>query len=42
MKAGQRTIDSLVDELNITRLSTQVMFESFDGETLPNTLFGIG
>lgn len=37
MKAGQRAIDSLIDELKITRLSTKALFESFDDETLQNT-----
>jgi hypothetical protein len=37
MKADQRAIDSLVDELRITRLSTKALFESFDEETLQNT-----
>jgi DinB superfamily len=36
MKADQRAIDSLVDELRITRLSTRALFESFDEETLQN------
>jgi hypothetical protein len=37
MKADQHTIDSLVDELKITRLSTKALFESFDDEALQNT-----
>jgi DNA replication protein DnaC len=30
MKADQRAIESLIDELKITRLSTKELFESFD------------
>lgn len=37
MNANQRTIDSLIDELKITRLSTKSLFDSFDDETLRNT-----
>lgn len=37
MKAEWRTIDSLFDELIITRLSTKAMFESFDEATLLKT-----
>jgi hypothetical protein len=37
MKADQRAIDSLIDELKITRLSTKALFESFDDEALQNT-----
>jgi len=37
MKADWRTIDSLIGELRLTRLSTQALFESFDAETLQNT-----
>jgi DinB superfamily len=37
MNAGQRAIDSLIDELRITRLSTKALFESFDDEALQNT-----
>jgi len=37
MKADQRTIDNLIDELKITRLSTKALFESFDEESLQNT-----
>jgi len=36
MKAEQRAIDSLIDELKITRLSTKALFESFDDDTLQN------
>jgi len=36
MKADQRTIDNLIDELKITRLSTKALFESFDDESLQN------
>lgn len=34
MNADQRTIDGLIDELKITRLSTKALFGSFDDETL--------
>src|SRR5215468_1147161 len=34
MNAEQRAIDSLIDELIITRLSTKALFESFDDDTL--------
>ena len=37
MKADWRTIDGLIGELRLTRLSTQALFESFDAETLQNT-----
>jgi DinB superfamily len=37
MNAEQRTIDSLIDELKFTRLSTKALFESFDNKTLDNT-----
>jgi len=37
MSAERRTIDSLIDELKITRLSTKAMFESFDDNTMQNT-----
>jgi hypothetical protein len=37
MKADQRAIESLIDELKITRLSTKALFESFDDEALQNT-----
>jgi DinB superfamily len=37
MKADQRTIDSLIDELKATRLSTKALFESFEDQTLQNT-----
>jgi hypothetical protein len=37
MKADQRTIDSLIGELRLTRLSTKALFESFDSETMQNT-----
>ena len=37
MNAGRRAIDSLIDELRITRLSTKALFESFDDEALQNT-----
>ena len=37
MKADQRAIESLIDELKITRLSTEALFESFDDEALQNT-----
>jgi hypothetical protein len=37
MIAGRRAIDSLIDELRVTRLSTKALFESFDAETLQNT-----
>ena len=37
MKADQRTIDNLIDELKITRLSTKALFESFDEESLQST-----
>jgi hypothetical protein len=37
MNADRRTIDSLIDELKITRLSTKALFESFDAETLQST-----
>jgi hypothetical protein len=33
----QRTIDSLIDELKATRLSTKSLFESFEDQTLQNT-----
>ena len=36
MNAEQRAIDSLIDELKITRLSTKALFESFDDNTLQN------
>lgn len=36
-KAGNRTIESLIEELKIVRASTRAMFESFDEETLQNT-----
>jgi hypothetical protein len=36
MNADQRAIDSLIDELKITRLSTKALFESFDDDTLQN------
>src|SRR5262245_23460821 len=36
MYADQRSIDSLIDELKITRLSTKAMFESFDDKTMQN------
>ena len=34
MNADRRTIDSLVDDLRITRISTRAMFESFDGQMM--------
>jgi hypothetical protein len=34
MKAGERTVDSLIDELRVTRLSTKALFESFDDEAM--------
>ena len=34
MQADRRTIDALVDELKIVRVSTKTMFESFDDEML--------
>lgn len=34
MKAEKRTIEDLIEELKITRLSTKAMFTSFDDETL--------
>ena len=37
MNADRRTIDGLIDELKITRLSTKALFESFDDETLGAT-----
>jgi DinB superfamily len=37
MNAEKRTIDSLINELKITRLSTKALFESFDNQTLDNT-----
>src|SRR5262245_1429323 len=37
MKVEQRTIDSLIDELKITRLATKALFESFDDQTMDNT-----
>jgi DinB family protein len=37
MNADQRAINSLIDELKITRLSTKAMFESFDNMTMQNT-----
>jgi hypothetical protein len=37
MKADRRTIDVLVDELKVTRLSTRAMFEGFDDEALQYT-----
>lgn len=36
MNAERRDLDSLIDELIITRLSTKAMFESFDDKTLLN------
>jgi hypothetical protein len=36
MNADHRPIDSLIDELKITRLSTKALFESFDDDTLQN------
>ena len=36
MNADRRTIDSLIDELKLTRLSTKAMFEGFDDDTLQN------
>ena len=37
MKAGNRPIENLIDELKITRLSTKAMFDSFDDGTLLKT-----
>jgi hypothetical protein len=37
MNADRRTIESLIDELRISRLSTKAMFESFDGQMMLNT-----
>jgi hypothetical protein len=37
MKADQRTIDSLIDELKITRLSTKALLQSFDADMLQST-----
>jgi hypothetical protein len=37
MKTEQRTIDSLIHKLKTTRLSTKLLFESFDDETVQNT-----
>ncbi|HKQ75625.1 MAG TPA: DinB family protein [Blastocatellia bacterium] len=37
MNADQRALDSLIDELKITRLSTKALFESFDEDTLKIT-----
>ena len=37
MNADRRTIDGLINELKIARLSTKAMFESFDVNTLQNT-----
>ena len=36
MNAEQRSINGLIDELKITRLSTKALFESFDDDTLQN------
>ena len=36
MNAERRAIDSLIDELKITRLSTKALFDSFDDDTLQN------
>jgi hypothetical protein len=37
MNAERRTIDSLVEELKLTRLATKAMFESFDDRMMINT-----
>ena len=37
MNAERRTIEDLIEELKITRLSTKAMFDSFDDETLLKT-----
>lgn len=37
MKAERRTVDELLEELKITRLSTKAMFASFDDEMLLQT-----
>jgi hypothetical protein len=37
MNAERRTIDRIVDELKIVRVSTQAMFESFDDEMLSSS-----
>jgi hypothetical protein len=37
MKAGERTVDGLIDELRITRLSTKALFESFGDEAMQYT-----
>ena len=37
MNAERRSIDRLIDELKITRLSTKALFESFDDQTMDNT-----
>jgi hypothetical protein len=37
MNADRRTIDSLIDELKLTRFSTKAIFEGFDDDTLQNT-----
>lgn len=36
MNADRRTIDSLIDELRIARLSTRAMFESFEDQMMLN------
>lgn len=36
MKTEKRTVENLIEELKIVRLSTKAMFESFDDETLQN------
>ena len=37
VKVQQRSVDSLIAELRVTRLATRSMFESFDDETIQNT-----
>jgi hypothetical protein len=37
MKADQRAIASLIDELGITRLSTKGLFDSFGDQALQNS-----
>ena len=37
MNADRRTIEDLIEELKITKLSTKAVFDSFDDETLLKT-----
>lgn len=37
MKAGNRALEQLIEELKILRLATKTMFAGFDDETLRNT-----